>query len=63
MSNYDAYLRENLEPYLGEWIAICDEKIVAHGKDVEKVYAKAKATHPRKRPLLALVPGEEEMIL
>ncbi|MEK6845461.1 MAG: hypothetical protein AABY26_01775, partial [Nanoarchaeota archaeon] len=33
--NYDAFMKMNLSPYLGEWVAVCENKIVAHGKKVK----------------------------
>ena len=32
---------EQAKPYLGEWVAINDGKIVAHGKDPEQVVGEA----------------------
>ena len=60
--NYQYYLKTNISNYIGEWIAICDKKIVAHGKDVKKVFKEAKLKHPKERPLLTRVPDKETMI-
>jgi len=61
-SSYGYYIKTDLEKYLGEWIVIIDDDVVAHGKDVKKVYNDAKAKYPRKRPLLAKVPEEKALI-
>ena len=61
-SNYQFFLKANLEKYIGEWIAICNEKIVSHGKDAKKVFDEAKAKYPEERPLLTRVADKETMI-
>jgi hypothetical protein len=55
-------MKTNLNPYIGEWIAICDQKIVSHGKSVKEVYNKAKKLYPKKRPLVTRVPDKQTMI-
>jgi hypothetical protein len=60
--NYEFYLSANLEGYLGEWVAICDNKIVSHGKNVKKVFEEAKKKFPDKEPLLTKVPSKETLI-
>lgn len=60
--NYNFYMKTDIDPFIGEWVAICDEKIVAHGKDVKKVFSEAKEKCPKKRPLLTKVPEKETMI-
>jgi hypothetical protein len=34
--NYNFFMKTNVYRYLGEWVAICDEKIVSHGKDAKR---------------------------
>jgi len=60
--NYEAYLQTNLSSYLGEWVAICDNKVVSHGKNVKKVFEEAKKKYPNKKPLLTKVPSKETLI-
>lgn len=44
-------LHENgCHAYIGEWIAICGQKIVSHGKNVKKVFEEAKKSVPQKDP-------------
>lgn len=50
-----------LRPYVGEWIAVYGEKVIAHGKDCGKVIAEAKATAPHH--LLAYLDDEEEGLI
>jgi len=61
--NYHYFLEADTSNYLGEWIAIIDERVVAHGKKIEDVYAKAKHEYPTKRPLITKVPTKKIMIL
>ncbi|HLC57573.1 MAG TPA: DUF5678 domain-containing protein [Candidatus Nanoarchaeia archaeon] len=60
--NYNFFMEENLERYIGEWIAICKNQIIAHGKDVKKVFKEAKEKCPKERPLITKVPDKEAMI-
>ena len=60
--NYQFFMKTDINPYIGQWIAICKQKIVAHGKDVKKVFKEAKEKCPRERPLLTRVPDKETMI-
>ena len=61
--SYNFFLKSDLSKYIGEWIAIVDDKIVAHGKDVKKIYEEAKKNYSKKRPLITKVPEKETMIL
>jgi hypothetical protein len=45
------------EKYAGEYIAIVDQKIVAHGKDFFKVMEEATKIDPRPLVGEALIPG------
>ena len=60
--NYNFYMKTDLDSYIGEWVAICDEKIVSHGKDVKKVFSEAKERCPQKQSLVTKVPEKETMI-
>jgi len=61
-ANYQFYMGANVDSYIGKWIAICDGKIVAHGKDVKNVFKTAKDKCPTHRPLITRVPDKETMI-
>jgi hypothetical protein len=61
-STYNYFLETNLEKYKGEWIAIFDNKIVSHGKDLKKLVEEAKEICADKKFLLAKVPSDETMI-
>lgn len=60
--NYQFFMNADVSRYMGEWIAICSQKIVSHGKDVEKVYNEAKEKHPDETTLITLIPRKESMI-
>lgn len=60
--NYQFYVEKNLDEYIGEWVVICDSKIVSHGKDVKKIFKEAKEKHPKERLLLTRIPEKETMI-
>lgn len=60
--NYNFFMKANVNDYIGEWIAICNQRIVAHGKDAKKVFGDAKKSCPKERPLLTRIPDRETMI-
>ena len=49
MNNYQFFMKTNVDKFIGQWIAICDLKIVSHGKDVKKVFKEAKSKSERDR--------------
>ncbi len=61
------YFRINLVDmiikYEGEYVAIIEDKIIAHGKDAKKVYKEAKDKFPKKLIFLGQVPRKEALIL
>ena len=62
-ANYDFFVKTDTSKYTGEWIAIAGKKIVAHGKDAEKVYKSAKKKAPGKNISLAKAPDEQMLVL
>lgn len=60
--DYQAFLKLDLSPYGGEWIAICEQKVISHGKNIKQVYHQAKKKYPEETPQLVLVPGKEKWI-
>lgn len=61
--NYEWYIRADTSKFAGKWIAIVDQKPVASGRDAKKVYEKAKAKYPNKKPSLAKVPTPDTLVL
>ncbi len=60
--NYLGYMTADLKLYVGEWVAICNGKVVSHAPSFKKAYAEAKRQCPTKRPLLTKVPDQDTMI-
>lgn len=54
---------EQLGKYLGEWIAVVGDEIVAFGDDAKKVYRTSKAKYPDKTPFIMKIPKETVMLL
>lgn len=63
LSNYEFFIKTNTSRYKGEWIAIVNEKVIAHGKDAEKVYKSAQRKIRSKDISLAKIPEEQMLIL
>ena len=61
------YFRDNLVDmiikYEGEYVAIIEDKVIAHGRDARKVYLGAKGKFPKQVIFLGQVPRKEAMIL
>lgn len=62
-SNYDFFLKMDTSKYKGEWIAIAKNKVIAHGKDAQKVYRDAKEKAPKSEVSLAKAPDEQMLVL
>jgi len=60
--SYLSFLTADLKRYLGEWVAICDGKVISHDSSFKKAYIEAKRQCPQKRPLLTRVPNQDTMI-
>ena len=61
--NLEAYLRLNKARYKHQYVVLVDGKLVAKGKDIEKILKKVRKSHPRKVPFVAKVPGNEVLVL
>lgn len=61
--NYEFFIKMDTSKYKGEWIAIANKAVVAHGKDAEKVYKSAQKKVKNKEISLAKVPEEQMLIL
>lgn len=59
---YNTFLKLDLSPYSGEWVALCDNKVISHGKQIKPVFYKAKKMFPKRIPELLLVPGKEKWL-
>ena len=63
LSNYDYLLKLDTTRYQGEWIAVADQKVVAHGKEADKVYKKAKLKYKPSSISLTKAPSEQMLVL
>ena len=61
-SNYEIYLKADLSKYIGKWVAISDNGVIAFGDNAKLVYLEAEAMHPGKKIMLVKVPEKEAMI-
>ena len=61
--NLEAYLRLNKAGYKHQYVVLVDGKLVAKGKDIEKLIRKVLKSYPRKVPFVAKVPGNEVLVL
>lgn len=59
---YAYYIEADLSAYTGEWVAIVNDKVVSHSRDIKEAYREAKEKYPDKRPVLAKVPEKEALI-
>jgi len=62
MDNYGSFMKLDTSGYVDEWVVLCDGEVVAHGKDIKKAVAEAKAKCSSKRLMIAKIPSEETMI-
>ena len=53
--NYEWYLSQDFSKYSGKWLAIIDQKIIASGKNVEKLINKVKDKYPNNRPFITKI--------
>ncbi len=56
-------MQDKLTKYIGKWIAVINDEIVAEGKDSKQVYNEAKNKYPDSTPFMMLVPTEAVMLL
>ncbi len=55
-------MKMNVDRYIGQWVAICHEQIIAHGEDFKKVYHETKQKCPKERPFITRIPEKMTMI-
>ena len=61
--NLEAYLRLNKTRYKDQYVVLVDGKLVARGKEIEKILKKVRKSYPRRVPFVAKVPGDEVLVL
>ena len=60
--NYQYFMQADISRFIGEWIAICENGIISHGKNLREVAREANIKSKGRKFLLARVPSEETMI-
>lgn len=56
LSNYQYFLIADTKDFPGQWVAIADEKVVAHGRNAKTVYEEARKKYPTEQISLSQVP-------
>ena len=56
-------IEDQLSEYVGKWIAVVGEEIVAVGSTAIEVFKKAKEKYPDKEPMILNLPAERVMLL
>ena len=65
MNEYDYLMsaQNEIKDYVGLWIAIVDEKIVAKGDSASQVLKQVREEHPDREPFVTKVPKNKVMLL
>lgn len=61
--NLQRYLRLDKATYKNQYVVLVEGKVVAKGKNIEKILKRVHKTYPRKVPFVAKVPGDEVLVL
>ena len=61
-SNYQYFMEADVSQFIGEWVAVSDSEVLAHGKNLKEVAEGAKKASNGKKFLLARIPSQEAMI-
>ncbi len=56
ISNFESLSEEDISKYSGKWIAIINNKVVAHSKSFKEIYEFIKNKYPNERPLMGKLP-------
>ncbi len=58
---YDKFLKTNTSSFPDEWVALTKEKVIAHDKDINKLYSKIEKAHNIRDVLFFKVPGRQAL--
>jgi len=61
--NLEAYLKLNKAKYKQQYVVLVDGKLVAKGRDIEKILKRVHRAYPRKVPFVAKVARDEVLVL
>ena len=62
-SYFKKHLPELEKQYRGEVIAICDKKVIAHGRNMEKVYEDARKIVGDEHLFVTVIPREKGVLI
>jgi len=62
-TSFTARLGFMVSRFGGQYIAMIDGRVVAHGKDAKQVYDRARRVYPKGRIFLGQVPTRQAMVL
>lgn len=60
---FDYFKNQDLTNYSGEWIAICDNKVVAHDKDLQVVIKEGQKKCSHKSPTYTKIPDKNAALV
>ncbi|GBE20545.1 MAG TPA: hypothetical protein ENG87_02420 [Candidatus Pacearchaeota archaeon] len=63
ISNFESLSEEDITKYAGEWIAIIDNKVVAHSESFKEMYAVVETNYKGKKPLIGKLPEAIPIVL
>lgn len=58
VDNFESLSEEIMTRYAGEWVAVVEGKVIAHGKSFQEVYKSVKKISPFSKPLFGRVPDK-----
>jgi DNA repair protein RadC len=57
--NYETYLKLDLSGYIGQWVAIFNNKVISHGTDPKEVYKEAMKISNNQIIMLTKIPSRD----
>lgn len=55
--NAEWFAQQNLQKFKGEWVAVVDQRVVAHGPNLRRVLESAKSQARGRTPYITNVPS------
>ena len=60
--DYEWFCEADKSGYDNQWVAVINKEIIAANTDIKKVIAQAKAQYPSKKPILAKVRNQLQIL-
>lgn len=60
---YDYFAKADLSAYQGEWVAICNRKVISHSKNLNETIEKAREVCGSQLPLYTMIPTPASLLL